>query len=129
MNHKTIYLSCPYRSPNHATELYRLQMAYKAAKFLIDKGYLVYNPLAESHGMLAEGAANDWDTWRAYDLAWVDHCDEFAILMIKGWDVSEGVEAELNRADAKNKTMRFLVFDEETNEIRTMKGKEIEGDN
>lgn len=113
-----IYVACPYRHKHSpAIEAFRLSMTYRVSLDLIDAGYDIYNPLGESVGMLEHGAANDWLTWREYDLGWINRADKLCLMCLDGWADSEGVQAELAYAKTKHKPIVKAVWNQRSHKF------------
>ena len=106
-----IYLASPYTHANPSVREQRYQAACRATAALIRAGQVVFSPIVHSHPLVAFGLAGTWETWERIDRAFLERCDEVAVLMLDGWDQSVGVRAELRIAREMGKPVRFLEVD------------------
>ena len=101
------YLASPYSSSDATTREQRFEAVQRATLILIQRGCVLFSPIAYSHQFAAEiGTA--FEPWAAFDLAMIDAADEVWVLMLAGWRESVGVQAELRHARAAWKPVVFL---------------------
>jgi len=93
-----IYLASPYSHPDPEVRRRRFRAACQAAAVLIRQGKIVFSPIAHSHPMTEFGLPGDWWYWENVCRAQLAACDELYVLMLSGWDTSQGVRAELEIA-------------------------------
>ena len=100
---KLIYLATPYSHPDWEVKKQRYKEACVMAAKLMENGNLVFCPIAHSHPIetygMPELKSGDW--WLRQDFAILEHCDELVIYMMPGWDVSYGVNKEIEFARNK----------------------------
>ena len=101
MSH-SIYLASPYSHTDPDIQLQRYEDVAREAAILINEGAIVFCPIAHSHPIATIGDIDDgtWRTWSKQDLAILERCDEFMVLMLPGWDTSVGINAETDFAIA-----------------------------
>ena len=103
-----IYLASPYSHPDAAVRQQRFEAACRAAAELIRQGYVVFSPIAHSHGIAQHGLPLDWGYWERHDRRLLAACDELWVLSLDGWHESRGVQAEIAIARAAGKPVRFV---------------------
>jgi nucleoside 2-deoxyribosyltransferase len=106
-----IYLASPYSHANPSIREQRYLAACRATATLIRAGQVVFSPVVHSHPLVAFGLPTAWAAWERIDRAFLERCDEVAVLMLDGWDQSVGVRAELRIARELGKPVRFLEVD------------------
>lgn len=123
-----IYLASPYTAKcsvgtTNARELqdWRHLQVIRATASLISRGLLVFSPIIHSVPLVAHGMGTKWADWSTYDLSFINHCQNFAVLKLEGWKESTGVQAELSFA--RNIWLPLLEVDYETFEIRPFQEK------
>lgn len=93
---KLIYLASPYSSPHPDIREHRFICVCNYAARMIRNGHLVFSPIAHSHPIADIGRlAGNWQYWSRFDFAMLRRCDELWILQLDGWDLSEGIKAEI----------------------------------
>lgn len=109
---KIIYLACPYSDPDPRVREERFKAATEAAAALISDGYIVYSPITMTHPIdlvLAGGQSTlGSDYWVAFDEAFMSLCSEIFVLQLPGWNMSAGIERELQYFRDKRRPIRYL---------------------
>jgi uncharacterized protein DUF1937 len=109
-----VYLACPYTHPSAAVRLERFNQATKAAAAVIRQGRFVFSPITMTHPIDVELAGADntlgSEFWVAFDEAFMERCDVFALLPLDGWQQSAGVKRELEFFQRSGKPL--LILDE-----------------
>jgi uncharacterized protein DUF1937 len=94
-----IYLACPYTHSSAAIRLERFQQVTKSAAALIRQGHIVFSPITMTHPIDLEMAGSEntlgSEFWVAFDEAFMERCDVFALLPLDGWQQSSGVLREI----------------------------------
>lgn len=92
---KLCYLASPYSYAPGGIDLAYANACRLAAK-LSQAGFVVYSPVAESHGIAKHGGINplDHDFWMRICLAKLMKCDALIIARLDGWQISEGMITE-----------------------------------
>jgi Domain of unknown function (DUF1937) len=107
-----IYLASPYSHPDPYVMAERYNHVKYATNYLLKQKQWVYSPIVHNHHL--DNAGNSWAEWEDYDLTVLDRCDELWVLMLEGWKESIGVSAEIDFANMKPMSIRYMepvVFD------------------
>lgn len=98
-----IYLASPYSHHVRAVrELRYKAAAYMSAWFMLHS-QMVFSPITHSHGIALEmermNKSSDehgaWDTWKKFDEFMLASCGRIAILVLRDWQKSKGLAAEI----------------------------------
>lgn len=93
------YLASPYSSTDIRVVEERFLQACRAATWLIERGYVVFSPIAHSHQISAHaGISTAWEVWQPQCVGILDRADELIVLELDGWGKSIGVKAEIELA-------------------------------
>lgn len=93
--HRLAYLASPYTHSDAETRRLRHRVACYSAGILLQAGCKVFSPIAHSHKICEHAnMAGDWGTWQEFDLHMLSMCDLLIMLMLPGWQKSQGMEAE-----------------------------------
>lgn len=113
MTDNLIYLASPYSHPDPLVQNEREKVVCQLAFLLINAGYLVYCPIAETAALVRHSQSIDtgWEFWRKKDLLQLDRCDELWIADMDGWTESKGVQGEVRHAMLNSKLVSLLQFD------------------
>jgi hypothetical protein len=90
-----IYLASPYSHPDPAMREARYQAACRQAAEMLRCGIPTWSPIAYSHALTAHGLPLDWAFWERFDRAFLEICSDVWVLMLDGWEESNGVQAEI----------------------------------
>mgnify|MGYP006921349004 CR=1 FL=1 len=111
-----VYLGCPYSDNDPHVEEQRFIAVSKAAAYLMRQGHLVYSPISHCHPMKVHGGLpGGWQFWRRMDSAYMRHCTLLIVLLLDGWEKSEGVKSEITMA--KELGIGVLFMDPRSNHI------------
>lgn len=134
-----VYIASPYtykgKYPRLLSSLVRWRRFFQIAYYqaFLDSTYKVqcFGPILESHlvvfvakltGLPIGKSSGVWSDFRDGDLAMVEAMDELWVIMLKGWDQSTGVRAEIRFAKSLNKPVKY--FDTISKSLReTPKGE------
>lgn len=104
-----IYLASPYSYPNKEVEKQRFKLAAAAAGRLMQQGHVVYSPIVYGHSVaMALDLPTNWEFWQNQDIAFIDWCDLFVVLKLRGWERSEGIIQELYHAEKMGKPVEYI---------------------
>jgi len=109
---KKIYLASPYSHPDKAVCNDRFRAACKAAAKLMQDGYNVFSPIAHSRP-IAQYIGNHLDHgfWLEQDLSFLNSwADEMWVLMVDGWQESEGIAAEIMHAEKIGLPVKYILM-------------------
>lgn len=129
-----VYLASPYSvgkngaygdgdlgkaTPNQKTR--RFKAACKKAADLMDRGYVVFSPIAHSHAVEREGMheVRDGNFWLAQDLEILKRCDRLFVYKLQGWDRSRGIAREVAFAQEEGIPIDYIEDDTPRHNRRT----------
>lgn len=90
-----IYLVSPYSDPDLAVRQQRFEAACAATAALLRAGHRVISPVVYGHPLTQFGLPGGWSFWERHARWHLERCDEVVVLMLDGWNESEGVQAEI----------------------------------
>jgi len=105
---KIAYLACPYNHPDLAVRQKRYELANLAAAHLIQQRIFVFSPLTHNVTLFSFGLSQGWGFWKDYDLAFIAHFDSLIVLMLEGWEQSQGVRDEIEYAKKLKLPIEYL---------------------
>ncbi len=101
MTEKLIYLASPYTDKDKNVEERRYLLACKATADLINEDFVVYSPIVHHHPLaIMYDLPTKVDYWQRANEAILIHCERLYILQCDGWINSEGINREIDFADA-----------------------------
>jgi hypothetical protein len=103
-----IYLASAYTHPDAAVREIRYLNACEAAARLMQRGYVVFSPIAHSHGISQYVADHDEDFWMAQDLPMLAAADKMIVLMSPGWQLSSGIRKEIEFATEHGVPVEYM---------------------
>lgn len=113
-----IYLASPYSSgmPEGISERYRNQLlgerynkAIDACAWLSNNLYIVYSPIVHWHPVAKKHKLKlHYTHWEAQDNAMLEWSTSVYVLTIPGWNTSEGIHKEIEKAVARNKYIWYI---------------------
>ena len=104
-----IYLASPYSHISEDVRQQRFEAACVAAGKLILDGHIVFSPIAHSHNIHAVGGLpGSWDFWKNIDISFIKWADQVNVLMLQGWEDSQGVWAEIDIAKTMDKPVYYI---------------------
>ena len=95
-NSPLIYLAAPFSHPDPEVSRRRIEEVNRYAAQLLSRGALAFSPL--SHGAQLDSPDIPDSVWYELGLRIMESCDELWLLALDGWEDSEGVRMELERA-------------------------------
>jgi Domain of unknown function (DUF1937) len=114
---RLVYLATPYTHSQRSIMQQRYELACQIAGALIQKGHIIYSPIAHSHAIAQTAQVpGDWKTWQPQCEGILRRCDELWVARILGWNESVGIAAEIGLAAEMGKSISLL--DPETLERR-----------
>lgn len=104
-----VYLASPYSHPCPAMRECRYLMAMAATAEMIRQGLVVFSPIVHSHPLaVAHDLGLDFKAWEHIDHAMIRACERVIVLKLEGWEESHGVQAEIQYARRKGKTVAYM---------------------
>jgi len=110
-----IYLASPYSHPWPELRQARFLAAKNVVSKLMSAGKVVFSPIVYSHQFASEHGT-DFRSWAKFNLEMLNLADELIVLMIDGWELSEGVWTEVEHAKEIGKPVGYL--NPQTMEVR-----------
>lgn len=65
---------------------------------LIEAGHVVYAPIVHCHPLTDYDLPGHWGFWRKQNEAFLEKSDVLVVLMLPGWEESEGIAGEIQLA-------------------------------
>jgi hypothetical protein len=94
-----IYLASPYTADTQWEKDDRAYLVCKAAAILKSQGMEVFSPIAHSHYIEKTGFFHGDNTyWLPFDFKFMHICECLYVLMLPGWEKSEGIKEEIDYA-------------------------------
>ena len=106
-----IYFASPYSHPDPTVREQRFRAACRATSVLLRMGKTVYSPIVHGHPLVEHGVPTEWPFWEHNDRELLQRCKEVVVLMLDGWQESNGVAAEIRIALELGKPIRSLPSD------------------
>ena len=103
------YLAAPYTGSKLETSE-RMRLFYRADAILMKKGVFTVSPLLKHPIVEVHDIEGTWDYWRDYSHKLIACCDAVIVLMIDGWAISTGVQAEIAHAMTLGKEVIYMEF-------------------
>ena len=99
------YLAAPFWHHEEDIREERLEIVNKVVAKLVEQGEIIFSPLTYSDALkrhLPISFQVNQKFWYDFDLAMLAKCDKLVVLMLEGWEESEGVTAEIEFARENN---------------------------
>ena len=112
-----VYLMGPYtwhgdESLRRVNECSRYRTITQFAAQIAQAGLMVYSPITHSHPMTEYAKLpGTWEYWKRQDEAVMQVCRECWQLVMPGWELSKGCQAEMFMADEMGKRVRYILPD------------------
>ena len=90
-----VYLASPYSDPREDFREARFLLACQCAAELMERGLMIFSPIAHTHPIAKHGLPKGWDFWEKYDRLFLEACSSLLVLMLPEWEASKGVQAEI----------------------------------
>lgn len=106
---RMIYLASPYSHEDKDIRQMRFTTVCIVAAKLLNKGLLVFSPIAHTHWIAVYGQLETgFNRWRELDEAMIDRCTEMYVLCIQGWKESKGVQHEIQYANDIGLPVKYI---------------------
>lgn len=104
-----IFISSPYSHEKKTVKEHRYKLAVKYTAMLLNRGEIAISPIAYGHAIAEqEKLPTDWAFWNKFCSEILFRCDCMHVLMLDGWDTSEGVQEEMSIAEDHNIKIVFI---------------------
>ncbi len=104
------YLASPYSHPDPTVRHRRFEEVCKVAAELMATGEVVFCPIAHSHPIdMLGNLPQTTEFWMSMDLPILRMCDRVKVLKLDGWDISKGLEREMDAARAVGIPVEYIT--------------------
>lgn len=109
---KFAYIAGPYSSPSEEVIERRYDLYLRFTNMVLNHGIMCMSPLT-NHACLKKGKVipGDYNFWGNYSREMLARCQVVFVMMLDGWEKSDGVYDEL--MNARQKGLKILFFKEE----------------
>lgn len=117
MSKKMVYLAAPYSvkhdDPAVVAQVIqeRMEALCRVDVALMGRGVHTITPLLKHYTLKHSDGASDWEAFQEYSYNLIERCDALYVVMLEGWDESQGVTAEIKYA--KELKMQIVYLDEQ----------------
>jgi len=113
-----IYLASPFSAKDYWIRSTRVNQAENAEANLLQRGVIVFSPVASSWRLVCQ-SVRPWNDpwWYEWSMDFLSKADEVWVLMLDGWRESKDVQDEMSYARDRKFPIRYV--DPETLEVRT----------
>jgi hypothetical protein len=109
-----IYIASPYTHENGGVMECRYSLVSEYAAFLKRAGLACYSPIAYGHPMACKHKLpRDFGFWRKQSLALLAPAGSMHVLMLDGWQNSQGVQQEIDFCRSMDKRILYMGKDKE----------------
>jgi hypothetical protein len=95
-----MYFAQPYSHEDEAVRDHRFEIGSYVAARLFIQSYTVFAPIVHWHEAARKHKIpGDFHTWKKYNFAMLERSTDLVVLAISGWTDSQGLIAEVRRAN------------------------------
>jgi nucleoside 2-deoxyribosyltransferase len=105
-----IYLAAPYTSYDPEIVDMRIAQFCRVDAKLCQQGLITVSPLSKHFIKDHATIPLTWEFWKTYSEKLMEKCDALYVIMLDGWDVSEGVLAEIELAKKMSLEIKYLDY-------------------
>lgn len=107
------YIGTPYSKHPKGIHI-AFEDACRASAALVEKGYLVYCPIAHSHPIAIHGNIDPYshDIWLPVDTPFMQMAGGLLIIQMPSWKDSYGLSEEIKNFEKSNKPIKYLQWKE-----------------
>ena len=105
------YLGCPYLHTHSHIQDERYDKVTAVAARLMAEGQFIYSPITSMHHLSKthiDILPNGCDFWLQHDLAILARCDKLIVLLLEGWEHSNGLRREIEFAAENNIPVEYM---------------------
>lgn len=103
------FVSSPYSSPNRRLVGKRVHEVSKYCAEQIEKGNNLFSPIAYGSMLLDHyELESNWTFWQGFCETMLLKSDKMTVLMLDGWENSEGVAGEIKFAKEHNIPIEYI---------------------
>jgi hypothetical protein len=109
-----IYLATPFHHKDKAVMDKRFDVVTKIAADFMCQGIHVYSPISHCYPMAkVNSLPTGWGFWNEFDRKIIRMCTKLIVVKQAGWDVSEGVKAEIGLAEEFGIPVEYMDYKDE----------------
>jgi len=123
MERKLVYLAVPYSDKDWAVKENRFDRVNQVAAILIARGENIFSPIARGENIFspismahpiakAGDLPGNWEFWDKFDRAYLECCKKMYVLMLDGWENSNGVKAEIKIAEELKIEIEYVDYED-----------------
>jgi hypothetical protein len=105
-----IYLAAPYTHPDASVVEQRIAMFATIDAKLCADGLFTVSPLSKHWIRNYTFIPLTWSFWKDYSKKLMEKCDALYVIMLDGWETSEGVQAEIELAKQLSLEIKYLDY-------------------
>lgn len=104
-----IYLAAPYTHKDRRVVKERVNKINTVASLLMNRGHIVFSPISHSHYIAVDNnLPTDFKFWQAMNHSFIDWSDAMGVLMLDGYNYSDGIEDEKKFCCLTNKHIFYI---------------------
>lgn len=104
-----MYLASPYTHESEEVLEQRFRAVTQAAGYLCAQGHIIFAPITAYHPIAVQyGLPRDWEYWKKIDTHYIKTHTHLGVLMLPGWQESNGIQHELKLAEKYNKIIYLI---------------------
>ena len=113
MEKQLVYLAVPYSDKDWAVKENRFDRVNQVAAILIARGENIFSPISMAHPIAKAGdLPGNWEFWDKFDRAYLECCKKMYVLMLDGWENSNGVKAEIKIAEELKIEIEYVDYED-----------------
>ena len=105
-----IYLAAPYTHADPDIVAQRMAQFCIVDAHLCKQGLITVSPLSKHLMKYHTNIPLTWEFWKTYSEKLMEKCDALYVIMLDGWDTSEGVQAEIQLAKKMLLEIKYLDY-------------------
>jgi hypothetical protein len=107
-----IYVASPYSHPEEHIRSLRFMQVLRYTNTLLARGKPAFSPIVYGHNFARYvGASTSHNAWLEFNHHMMELSRELHVVMLKGWDNSEGVTEELAYAKTLSLPVTYISWD------------------
>src|SRR5436305_531603 len=107
---REVYLASPFSNPDPAIRRERYDRVSELTVALLKTGRNCFSPIAFSFHLAEQfDLCGSWAFWEKLDIDFLDRCDELWVYMLAGWEISVGLNQEVEHAEKTGKPITFVT--------------------
>lgn len=109
---KLVYIGSPYSNPDPAVREENFNIVSRLAARKCSNGKVAFSPITYGHTLIGfKHMPTNWEFWKSFCLAFLEHADELLVYKMPGWENSRGLAEEIEFAIERNIKITWLEYD------------------